>query len=249
MIEKGKMGNRGSTLILLVLVVAVVLGGLVAGIRFHHENFVRQLQRHKIRNLSLQVLQDFALLAQKAHERWQSNQPGGCPAPFTQEQPARFCWRPGVTDEKCIRHPLSSPNDAVPLRLCVGEPNGLQVSSLNIEVEKDPYRYWKFVVVQTWREREFFANHYRKKLLGGLHNLLVAQTAAGAHLPTLAGAPNNTIDNVTCTAATVGNETCKRCTNPPAQNLDCILLRACLNFNGCPNPEDWSTQMVGIITK
>lgn len=252
--ERIKNQSGGAMLVVVFMVsIAMVTLFYAAQERFQQLNRAVNVQRQRI--IALQVMQEFALLAERANakfERCVGANPAcpasvaTCPAGTTRMAGRRFCWSTGFVGE-CVRHPDPAVQQiclSVPAQMTITQSDEIQEGDLIATVQpasgfqvswRERLRTTRDVLALAWEEAKSVLSE-------------TAHAQADLHLPTLAGAPGGSnITPIVCNGGTPANHFCKRC--PPSAGLpmrECLSLRVCLINTGCPTPENWFIQRIGI---
>ncbi len=226
--------QRGAAMIVAALLIIVVALSFGAALAIQVFGVNQGLARTRARITSLQIMQDFGVLAQKANDIYHQQQPPGCPAlpaPGTIQFPAGapFCWPVPMANTICV----ASPRNGTPI--CFGA--GLNVASINLYPPKETWGQF----AQALKE---FGHERLMAFLGELTNEANAQFQPW--MPTLAGAPTNDILDRCLAAGAVDDDHCKVCTtatggawpiNAYLSNVDCLELQLCPTQ--IPQPAPW----------
>lgn len=242
--------QKGIGVIAAVLMVAVFLLLIVFATSQYFSNLLVSYQRSTARLIALQVLQDFAVLAQNANSIYVNNAPN-CPTGYTQNPSgAPFCWS-NTPNFDCIRVPADTNTAVSTAPFCISQPvNGTQ-SKMDMALWIEP-RLTRWQRLQA-RSLDYLkaAAHFSliavQRVLGTTDQTAWAQTPDPS-LPSTAGAPTRNISIPPCDTATPGDTNCKRCTGA-GKNVDCIMLKVCVNVGGCSSPFEWYQQRVGVISR
>lgn len=257
--------QRGAAVMIMVLGLSVIVGVIVYVANSYVENTLAKVSLQRDRIAALQVLQDFALLAGKANEVFESNLPApGCPGTHQRypAAPARFCWIAGQT---CVKNPIGM-NSNICLTIPTAAASGGQVLHV---AKKDLTPAIEAMPEETTRWQRMIAyfrdiKTFRREIVNVAHRDLMGMVSGEAyaarpemHLPGV-GAPDpvgpsqNTINNRACGPGTP-NDYCKVCGN----NVQCLELRVCVAAPGCRNVaspaptfyKDWYRQRIGVIAR
>jgi len=251
-------------MIAMVLVVAILLLLIISASGVYFEASLKSYRNVNSRLLALQVLQDYAELAQKAHAVYVTYNstvpaPGGCPVNYVQNPAGLpFCWL-NQAGADCVRIPTDStaanPNLAianVPFCLTAPVTNAqtiMDMTALYIQPRFTRWQQLQAMGEQFLIDSSHVARVALHKLSGGLDQRAWAQLAAAYH-PTMVGAPTNDITLYPCNAGASGDTYCKRCAGAPGTTMDCINLKVCMLISRvCPNPQDWYNQRVGVMNR
>lgn len=256
MIHRILKNQRGAGILVAVAVLAVLVGGLVISTQLAFDNTVLEVTKQRDRIASLQVLQDFAVLAQKANEVFVRGGNACPPAPW-QEAPAGFCWQgPFPNTNNCVRNPIGTGNICIafPQPAAPGAP-AITVAQLSLIPVYDSYfdeMRAKVADIVNFRE-QIVAELQRKTL--SLFDHQAYAISPEPHLPDDAvpvGPAELTINEMGCGPANpFGQVNCKVC---GLANVICIELRACISTIGCRdinnvNFRDWYRQRVAILPR
>lgn len=218
---------------LMMLVVISVL--ILAAAQFLSQQTQASFQARS-RIQSQQVLQEFAVLAQRANEIFNRGSPPGCVLPYTQAPAGRpFCWRLDIPERNgaCVQSPLPG-GGTTPL--CLTNAGEMGVASLTIE----PLHPAHPTLVARLKENLVTISG---RFLAELSAPLDAQENQ-SHLPGLGGAPTVNENNLTCGPHGGGGGICVRCSNAL---VECLDLSVCTRPAGCTSINDWYRQKIAII--
>lgn len=247
--------QKGAALLIAIAILGVLIAALIMAVSQMFDQTVKQLTRQRERTAALQVLQEFAVLAQRANDRWVRNGGAACPGGTT-ARPAQFCWpNPFPSPNICVASPLGGGADiclqsaGVPPAAAPGV--GMWVAEFTFAPkEQNIFQEWKSRVAQYWSYREEIILEAQRRILSLTGNqayalrpqLMLPDDAAPA------GPGDNVINNLACNAGS-GNYYCKQCA---AASVWCAELRVCVSPSGCRNiatSKDWYRQRIGIIRR
>ncbi len=226
--------EKGIAIVGTALMIMVIISIFILAIsQFLSQNVGTSFQLRS-RIAGIQVLQEFAVLAQRANEIYERT--NSCGALTRLPAGRNFCWQLAAENNgSCVQSPLPG-GGTTPLCMSVGN-NELAValqtthSPSNFEVAKQQ--------IGEWSERIAY------RIFAELGAPLDAQENR-AHLPTMIPASSSVdINNVNC--GVIGG-TCIRCNDA---NVECIDLYVCTNPSGCgafaATNERWFRQKIAVI--
>lgn len=249
--------QRGIGMIFVVMVLTVLVGGLIFSTQRLFENTVRTVTKQRDRIAALQVLQDFAVLAQKANEVFVLNG-NACPPAWT-TSPAGFCWNgPFPNNRDCVVNPVGQTNIClvIPGTAAPGAPSMSVAQLTAVPVYDGYFDEMRSKIADAIAYREQFIAELQRQTLSLIDNQAYA-IRPEPHLPDdaiPAGPSELTINNIGCGPANpFGRDNCKVCGAGVAQ-VRCIELRVCVSSSGCANinlaaTRDWYRQRVGVIPR
>lgn len=236
---------------MLILGAGVLVSAVVVASSVHFANMQTQLMRQRDRVYGIQMLQEFAMLAQKAHDNWLDGglAVGTCPGGQINFPAAgRFCWSgaslaPSPTI--CLKHPSNGSN----VCMNTGAAGAMTVATLDFQRIIEPFDDLKD------RFRHLIENHdkliamFKADVFGRASNWAYAVAGMDAFIPELTGAPTNDITNPVCNGTTV-SDYCKVCTAGTG-NVTCLEIRVCLDTT-CSNTSPFARyyrQRIGLFNR
>ena len=244
--------QRGAALLIMVAITAIFLTAAVFGAAFYFQSLLVSLNRERDAVVAIQVLQDFAVLAQKANDVYVSTA-GVCPGYVKLPLPAsHFCW---ITTNNCVRQTKENFVATGISQYCMSDVSAdMSVGSINIE---PAHQTLIASVIDTYRQ--VFAQRHEVlvalelKLLDHITiGLSPTAEAQASFLPVLPGGgpPTAKITPIVCPGGPA--QDCKVCAGV---NVECIELRICPRNGGCgaapgaAGAIGWVRQTVGIMPR
>lgn len=250
--------QRGVGLLIVVAVLAVLVAGLIFSTQRLFDNTVRVISQQRDRIASIQVLQDFAVLAQKANEVFVRNN-NACPGGWT-AGPVGFCWQgPFPNARDCVVNPIGGNTNICLVLPGVVAPVAPTMNTAHLTaapVYDGIMDQWRAQIADIITYRHEIVAELQKSTLGlfdnQAHAIRPEPFLPDVGAPGPAGPAELTINNIGCGGPFV-QPSCKICAGAGV-NVRCIELRVCVSSTGCrninnPNFRDWFRQRVAIIPR
>ncbi|HMN69772.1 MAG TPA: hypothetical protein PKC28_14610 [Bdellovibrionales bacterium] len=245
--------ESGAAMVIAIAIVMVVFTILFSAGQQNLDrlNVVLDMQRRAV--VATQVMQDFAVIAQRANAVFERitgplNCPGGTqrlPNPGT----SRFCWST-TAGANCVRHP-----DRAAVTLCLNVSGQITISAHEVDgkdglyVDYHPDRSIKAQAKEFWERAKLFAYYMQSGAAATFSNMAQAQNAA--FHPAIAGEPVVDINNPVCSLAAPGTTDCKKCPGTAGANVtECLNVSLCVRADNCPlGAQQRITQRIAILPR
>lgn len=242
--------QRGAAAIMAAIGIIAVVIVFAAVLNSRLQIARESLQKARARITSMQVMQDFAVMAQKASDNFYQQSPlpaaGNCPGGMTPLPANRpFCW-----DNPVVNNCVNTPRGQVCLN--AAGVRRLTVAALELKLNRQSETWGQFFEAVAAVAKDQWMG-----VLRGANQSAEAQLAE-PWLPAIAGAPNVTMMQKCFTAGANNIDICKVCNNNNGSarvingynsNVDCLTLRMCPTPTGvCTNAQLY-WQRIGFIPR